>query len=368
MDVSVPDIASLDKGLDRLSPADRVLFERLYSLRAQICTMQIPRHMCDWVTKQFGSVEAVANQIVVRLTNKITAEETIYNSLRELRPSDTREKTAFSIDNLDMGTDSFANPFENTPADTFGRIEGKHCISASNIARCDELHGVVIFNTSHPLKWGQEEVADYIDTAWQWGQKAHRSHAMNKYFFFCWNCLWRSGASINHGHAQVMLSRGKAFSRVESLRKAAQLYRHRYGANYFEDHFNVHNSLGLAFEKEGTHILACLTPVKNREIILMSDGLDNAFKNNVHDILAFYRDRMGVTSFNLAIAMPPLDKTRESWQGFPVIAWAVDRGSLDQHSSDIGSLELFAASSVTCDPFKLARDMQSHFTGEKING
>ncbi|RJO62425.1 MAG: hypothetical protein C4542_04190 [Dehalococcoidia bacterium] len=365
MDITASDISSLDKRLDNLSSADRTLFERLYSLCAQKGEMRIPENMREWVSKQFGSLEAVANQRIVRVTNSITGEESIFNSLRALRPSDTREKTAFSLDSLDMGADSFADPRENTPEDTFGRIEGRYCITASNIAKCDELHGLVIFKNPHPLIWSKEEVADYIDTAWRWAQKAHYLHPLNRYFFFCWNCLWRSGASINHGHAQMMLSRGHAYSHIEALRKAAQSYRRKYGANYFDDLFNVHKALGLAFDRTGVRILACLTPVKNNEIVLMADGLDAHFKKSVYDVLALYRDSLGVTSFNLAIATPPLDRTRESWQGFPVIAWLVDRGSLNYRSCDIGSLELFAANSVSSDPFKLASALRSHFTGEK---
>ena len=59
---------------------------------------------------------------------------------------------------LTWGVDSFASPLENTTEDTFGRITGRHCVTASNIAKCDELHGLVIFKNSHPLKWGREEV------------------------------------------------------------------------------------------------------------------------------------------------------------------------------------------------------------------
>jgi hypothetical protein len=365
MDMSATDITGLDKRLDSLSPTDRTLFERLYSLCAQNSEMCIPPNMRDWVAVQFGSVEAVASQKVVRLTNKITGEETLFNSLRALRPSDTREKTDVSLDSLDMGADSFANPLENTPEDTFGRIEGCRCITASNIAKCDGLHGLVIFKNPHPLKWSKEEVSDYIDTAWRWAQEAHTLHSLNRYFFFCWNCLWRSGASINHGHAQMMLSRGRAYSRIEALRKAAQNYRSKYGTNYFDDLFNVHKFLGLAFDRNGARILACLTPVKNNEIVLMSEGLDTPFKTSVYDILSLYRDSLGVTFFNLAMTTPPLDKTRESWQGFPVTAWLVDRGSLNYRSSDIGSLELFAANSVSSDPFKLASALRSHLIGEK---
>lgn len=363
-----PDIGTLNTKLDSLSPADRALFERLYTLSCYSTEMRFPDCMQEWVARQFGSLEKAAHQKVVRLTNRVTSKETVYNGLRALRPSDTREKCAVSLNTIDMGDDTFASPLANTPEDIFGRIEGRHCITASNIAKCDELHGLVIFKNSHPLKWGREEVADYIETAWRWAQKAHASHPLNRYYFFCWNCLWRSGASINHGHAQMTLSRGRAFSRIESLRKEAQSYNRKYNSNYFGDFFRVHRSLGLAFDRNGIRIVASLTPRKNSEIVLSSNKLDESFEEIVYEVLALYRDKLGVTSFNLAMATPPLDNTQESWQGFPVMAWLVDRGSLNYRSSDIGSLELFAANSVSSDPFKLAKVMESHFKGEKQNG
>jgi hypothetical protein len=343
------------------------LFKRLYVLRIRTGKLIIPGPLLPWVERQFGSVEAVSNQQVVQVTNLVTGDETVFNGARAFKPSDTREESPVSLDSIDMGADTFANPLANTPEDIFGRIQGRHCITASNIAKCDELHGLVIFNNSHPLKWGREEVADYIDTAWKWALKAHASHPLNRYFFFCWNCLWRSGASINHGHAQMTLSRGRAFSRIESLRRSAVTYRRKYGSNYFDDLYRVHYSLGLAFKKNGIRMMACLTPVKNREMMLLAESLDTHFKKSVFDVLSLYRDRLGVTSFNLAIATPPIDRTRENWNGFPVVGWLVDRGSLHYRSSDIGSMELFAANTVAADPFKLAAALKDHLAGEPTN-
>ena len=104
--------------------------------------------------------------------------------------------------------------------------------------------------------------------------------------------------------------------------------------------------------------MAYMTPVKNSEIVVMAGAFNLSFKKRVYEALAFYRDTLGVQSFNLALTTPPFGPTRESWQGFPVIAWLVDRGRLDNRSSDIGALELFASTSVTSDPFSLAAKMR----------
>ncbi|MCL2706608.1 MAG: hypothetical protein FWE97_00310 [Dehalococcoidia bacterium] len=348
---------TIDKLLDRLPAADKTLFQRFYTLRIQRGQLRVPSHMHDWVQRQFGSLKIVSEQQIVRLSNKLSGEETIFNNIRHLRPSDTRENIRFSIDSIDMGTDNFANPKQTTPEDPFGRINGKYCITASNIAKFNELHGLVIFNKSNPLRFTREEVLDYVDTGWRWAEQAHKYSPANKYFFFCWNCLWRSGASINHGHAQMALSRGKAYARIESLRKTALSYRQRYDCDYFDDLFRIHQALGLAYELGGVRVMAYLTPIKNNEIVLMSPKLTPAFAGCLYDGLSLYRDALGSMSFNFALTAPPLSSTRETWQGFPVIGWLVERGKLESRSSDVGSLELFAANFVDCNPFKLAELM-----------
>jgi len=311
--------------------------------------------MHDWVRHQFGSLETVSDQQVVRLTNKISGEETLFSNIRHLRPSDTRDENHAGLDDIDMGIGCFANPIQNTPEDPFGRVAGKFCVTASNIAKCNDLHGLVIFNQPHPLKFTQNEVIDYLDTAWRWAKLAHKHYPSHRYFFFCWNCLWRSGASINHGHAQMTLSQWRAYSRIESLRQAALSYQKRYHSNYFNDLFRIHQALGLAYEMDGIYTMAYLTPVKNHEILVMAHELTSAFASRLYDGLTLYRDILGVTSFNLALTTPPLCNTRETWKGFPVIGWMVDRGKLEYRSSDIGSLELFATNSVDSSPFKLAK-------------
>jgi hypothetical protein len=351
------EITSIDKAIDNLPRDVRCLFERLYTSDVYTGCMRIPEEMKPWVVNQFGSLEAVTEQKVTRLTNKVTGEETIFNPLRLKRPHDVKDDDCLSLDRVDMGVDSFDTPEGSTSEDIFGRIQGKHCITASNIAKCDEWHGIVVFKEHHPLRFNEEQVSDYLDTAWRWARAAHRESPDNKYFFYSWNCLWRSAASLIHGHNQMMLTRRRHFARIESLRKSALAYRRRFRGNYFDDLFTAHRSLGLAFDKQGVRALAYLTPVKSNEIVLIAEDFNNDFKKCVYESLAFYRDALGVQSFNLALTMPPLGPTRESWEGFPVIAWLVDRGELSNRSSDIGALELFASTAVTSDPFVLSEKL-----------
>ena len=65
-------------------------------------------------------------------------------------------------------------------------------------------------------------------------------------------------------------------------------------------------------------------------------------------------DELNVVSFNLVIWHPPLEETEEDWSDFPIIARMVDRGDPLNRTADFGAMELYAASVVSSDPFKVA--------------
>ena len=46
----------------------------------------------------------------------------------------------------------FCNPYEYTPEDVFGGVVGKHCVTASNIAKYDYLYAVIVFKDQHLYK------------------------------------------------------------------------------------------------------------------------------------------------------------------------------------------------------------------------
>ena len=358
MTTANPGIASLEEIVASLSAKERALFQRIYAVVTHTGEQRIPPGMNAWVKQHFGSVEAVARQRVVRVTNKITGEESLFNPLRARRPVIGMREGDLEAELRGGAADLFCCPQENTPEDTFGRVTGKYCTTASNIAKYDGLHGVVIFNDSDPLGFSREQVIDYIDTGWEWAKRAHAGQPEAKYFFFLWNCLWRAGASTNHGHAQVMLARDRHYARIERLRRDALDYRESYGSGYFADLFRVHRFVGCAVEKEGVRILAYLTPVKDNGVVLMADELALPLKERIYEVLSCLRDRLHVASFNAALVTPPLAETEESWDGFPVIVRMVDRGDLNNRTSDIGSMELYASSIISSDAFDLARRLK----------
>ncbi len=352
-------IANLDILVEALPQKSKSLFHRIFSLSTTKGCLKPPETMLPWIKQHFGSVDRVTEQKIIKVTNLVTYEGAIFNSLRALRPRQYEDRLRVEARLLDRAKDDpLSKPLEDTPEDLFGRIKGKYCITASNIAKYDGLHGMIIFKDFNPLKFSREEVIDYLDTGWKWAQKAHEFDPAAKYYFFLWNALKKAGASLAHGHAQVVLGRDRHYAKIEALRHAALHYKAENGSDYFDDLYQVHLALGLAAEKGGVRVLAYLAPIKEKETMLLSPGLNRSFKERVYEVLACFRDCMHVTAFNMGIAVPPLNSLPKGWEKFPVIARIVDRGYPWDGSSDFGTMELYAASIISSDPFQVARELK----------
>ena len=82
-------ITDLPALIEDLSLEDRRLAERILATSATTGRLDPPEGMRDWIEKSFGSVDAVTEQRIVKVTNRITLEGTLFNGLRASRPLDT---------------------------------------------------------------------------------------------------------------------------------------------------------------------------------------------------------------------------------------------------------------------------------------
>ncbi|MGB3632458.1 MAG: hypothetical protein WA982_00305 [Rubrobacteraceae bacterium] len=349
-------ITGLPALIGDLSAEDRTIVERNFDVSATIGRLDPPESMHGWIENSFGSVDAVREQEIIKVTNLVTLEGSIFNGLRASRPSDTGTDLKLEEEISETEGDPFCSPETGTPADTFGRIRGKHSTTASNIAKYDGFHGVIVFDDHNPLHFTPEKVDDYINVGLQWGRKAFEEDPEARYFFLMWNCLWRAGGSILHGHAQATATRNMHYPKVEHLRRSAERYTSDHGTNYFDDLYRAHDSLGLSFTcSDGVRGFASLTPIKDKELILLADDIeDEALHQTVARILKSYVEELGVSTFNVAFYTPPLGPSDEDWSGFPTVVRLVDRGDPASRTSDMGAMELYAASVVAADPFAVA--------------
>lgn len=350
-------ITSLTDLLPSLPAEEAARFRALYHVSDSIGTLDPPEEMHQWIRGFFGSLEAVLQQRITKITNLWTLEGSLFNDVRANRPMEVKVSGDLEDEIQTRLKGPFGTPLTGTPADTFGRVRGKQSITASNIAKYDGYHGVVIFDEAHPLHFTAESVADAIDTAVEWGHRAHGEDAEARYFFFMWNCLWKAGASIIHGHAQMTMTRHIHYARVEQWRRAATAYRASHGRNYFDDLSQTHRSLGLSLDWQGTHVLAHLTPVKEKEVLLMADGMNDGLKHSLYRVLRHLVDVLGVRSFNVALYAPPIAPAPEDWHDFPTIVRIVDRGDPLNRTTDVAAMELYASSVVSSDPFRLIESL-----------
>lgn len=358
-------------------------FGRVFHLTNTVGQIVAPHTMENWIIEHFDALEPVEEQYIIKVTNLVTMEGALFNELRSARagePSAAGHAESVAQDDVQ---DPFCSPELLTSADTFpqggatpGRVRGKHCITASSLVKSDAYHGLVVFDEHDPLRFDQDRLSDYLDVAWQWAEFAHQEDTQARHYLVIWNCLPRAGASLVHGHLQMLLGRDMHYPKVEAWRRAAQTYRQTYTQDYFDDLFEIHADLGLGFASAGARIMVSLTPIRERETLILADVDDYArpgafsvsFKEALYRVLDAFINHMGVTAFNLIICCPPLGETGQAWHGFPVIARLVDRGRPDATISDVGAMELCGAGIIRADPFHVAGVLQNAFDlGERGN-
>jgi len=354
-------IGGLEELLGALPPEARAAASRIFAVSTTVGRLDAPTEMHDWIAKQFGSLDAVSAQRIVRVTNLVMLEGALFNDLRARRPAEVKGADEVRETIERSRGDPFCHPETGTPADTFGRVKGAHGITASNVAKYDAYHGVLVFDDHDPLATMDAGVIrDRLVTARRWAERVNEEDPAARYYFLLWNCLWRAGGSIVHGHMQMTVTAGMHYPKVELLRRRSLAYDEQHGRDYFDDLWLVHEALELGDERDGARVFASLAPVKESEVVIVGRPGDDerSLAGAIAHVVAAYRSR-GVVSYNLALLLPPLSADGNDWRRFPPQARLVDRGDTANKTSDIGGMELYAAAVVAGDPFRLAEVIRS---------
>ncbi|MDD5326399.1 MAG: hypothetical protein PHY02_01135 [Phycisphaerae bacterium] len=362
-------IVGLESRVSKLKKGDKKLFCDIFEISSVEGRLEIPPSFRAKVRQYFGTkdkggeiietedevVNRIETQKVVRTFNKWTGDGALFNWLRASRPSmrGEIEKERQRVDehiSESMRNCDFCEPAKYTPEDLFGRIKGKYCVTGANVAKYDGWSGMIYFGKHNPLKFTLKELSDYIETGFKWFEKVHRLDAGAKYPFLLWNCLEKSGASQVHGHAQLLMARGRYYAGIEMLQRAALEYaKKRKGGKYFDDLFEAHKMVNLGYGRGGVKVFVSLTPVKEKETVIIASNPSKSdkVKKVIFDVLRCFIDKLGVTCFNVTISMPAMD----AGDDLPYIIRVVDRGSIFKATADIGAMELYANSVISTDPY-----------------
>ncbi|MDQ4034955.1 MAG: hypothetical protein M3153_03415 [Chloroflexota bacterium] len=365
--VRLTGVLQLPEHLEALSGPMRQRASRLVEARVVEGRTVPPPELEPWLVATFGSVDAVREQRIVKVTNPATLESTIFSPLRDRRPIDRATRgNDLSAEIATTEGDPFCHPESGTPADPFGRVRGTRVVTGANAALADAHHAVVVFDSHDPLGFDAKLVTDVLKTGRAWADQARTDDPAATNYLLIWNCLWRAGGSIVHGHAQALLGAGRHYEQIDRLRRDVVAYEARYGADLVEDLVAVHRSVDLTIEMaDGVTLVASLTPRKERELLVVGtagmEETDPRFADALAGTLIAYRDRIGVRSFNMAVWRPPLGAEAPratGWQGIPPIARLVDRGDPFSRPSDIGGMELYGTPIVGSDPYDLVEALR----------
>ena len=335
--------------------------ERLFEVSLVHGSTVPPPDLEPWLTQTFGSLDAVRDQTVVRVVNRVTLDATLFAPLRARRPVDGPSPGSDLAAEIDATRgDPFCQPETGTPEEPIGRVRGSRMITGANAALAEAHHAVLVFDEHDPLAFDEDLVVDLLRTGRAWAERSREADPGATNYVLLWNCLWRAGGSIVHGHAQAMIGSGRHVARLERWRRDAEVHRRSNpDGDLVEELLAAHRALRLTIEAaDGVTVAANLTPVKEREVLVVGtaggDEVDDAFADVVARTVVAYRDRLGVRSFNLVLWRPPLgDAARDGWELVPPIVRLVDRGDPAVRPSDIGAMELYATPIVGSDPHEV---------------
>jgi hypothetical protein len=371
-------IIDLENTIKLLRPADRELFHNILDIHTSEGHLSVPQTFENKAVSYFvrkdpdgnrtesdqDVLNRLRNQKVVRTFNKLSGEGALFNWLRAFPPgSKLPEINSNRLNSHIEASKSdcdFCQPNSLTAEDSFGRISGKHCTIAANIAKYDAWHSIICFHKHNPLDFTQEELSDYLETGFRWFEKVHQENPDFRFPFLMWNCLEKAGASLIHGHAQILMSRDTHYAKTEHIRQVAENYREKFNRDYFNDLFQAHHLVNLAFSDQDTTIIANLTPIKEKEVIIVSrqsPAENESAKRAIYRTLRCFIDELGVTSFNLSISIPPPGE-----KSIPHVIRLVDRGNVFKTTADIGCMELYASSVIASDPYMVINKLRTYYS------
>src|SRR4030042_3976276 len=98
-------IVNLDILVKALPKKSKELFQRIFSVSTTKGYLKPPATMLPWIEQQFGSVARVTEQKIIKVTNLVTFDGSIFNSLRALRPRQFEDRLKVEARLMDRAKD-----------------------------------------------------------------------------------------------------------------------------------------------------------------------------------------------------------------------------------------------------------------------
>eukprot|EP01061_Rhynchopus_euleeides_P014960 TRINITY_DN25693_c0_g1_i2.p1 TRINITY_DN25693_c0_g1~~TRINITY_DN25693_c0_g1_i2.p1 ORF type:complete len:451 (+),score=162.62 TRINITY_DN25693_c0_g1_i2:44-1396(+) len=349
---------------------DCSLFHRLYMVDEKQARLVVPDTFSAKVKNMFksypggsDSLHFVEHQTLVTIRNKITHDHSLFNRIRRYRPG--YRETLTDEENARLAKDieqsrgdgcDFCHP-ERTAEDLFGRVKGEYCYVAANVAKYEKWHSLLIAKEHNPLKFTLPAVMDYLEVAHKWFGMVHKTDPAAVAPHMMWDSTGRASASQMHQHMQLSINT-HYYTKAEILREQAGRYGMGYGANLYADMAAVHDQLGLAIRRGQAVLLVHLTPVKEREVIVVGNSKSTEFAELLYAALQGLIEGSGTRSFSASIVFEHI----ENHTMMPAVARIIDRGAPGDVRNDVGAMEFYGSNNVGMDPFELAKKLRAHYS------
>lgn len=299
-------------------------------------------------------------QQLVSIRNNITSDLVWFNPERVKKPQQFVSSPTKPVMSP-AATCDFCSWQTLTAQDTFGRIEGAHCVTGSNLFKyIGPYQAVCSFKNHDPLDFTLDALRDVFNVSSRWFQACDIDYGEKRvndlHPMIVWNCNVRSGASQVHGHTQLLYS-SVPFPQQSVME---QYILPSYQGSYYDDLVKAHQEVGLCRMANGATVFASIAPYKDREIWILGDSIENEkFQLFVHCALRGLIDMLDTSSFNVGVY--PRWPSKDLWSG--IVCRIVSRGRESSKSiaSDYGGLEVFSAASIGhTDPFDVMHAFDSY--------
>jgi diadenosine tetraphosphate (Ap4A) HIT family hydrolase len=206
-------------------------------------------------------------------------------------------------------------------------------------------------NAHNLFRLGRLEFVALFDLGSRQVEKYARAKLDVKYFALFLNGGAGSAGRVPHAHVQIIGRRDRHFGWAENIVRNCP-------PDFWRLTQSVHESLGLAFRRQGCVGWVSLCPAADKEITLLSPDIPSGAAA-MFDILQALM-RHGTTSFSLAVTVSPcaagMSRPDERFAAWPAVVWRIaDRGDIRAPHADIGAMELLIG--TTCfaaDPWLVA--------------
>jgi len=350
-------------------------FAGLYDVLIEKTDMAIPSGMLAKLQAAGKDPNSFRSQSIVSIFDLVRPGESIaHNKLRAQRfgnaaAGSDRQAIEEHFDALKCKQPDFCDVVNLVGAETWGRLEDKGAVTGSNMAKLGMNHGLVIAkNTFQPMRLTESDFVAMFEVTMAWFDRSYAANKAAKFPVMCCDTMFKGGASQLHPHFQVFLRQKHYSSKWEGISNAAYTYRRPDGSGsagaYYMDTVATHVWLGLAIGRVASFVsYVPLTAASGGEIIIMGQGSGADIGRIFHKTLEAAYTALGWTAVSTSCAFPSMDPGSE---GIPVtMCRLLQRQKYSSEVNDISANELLATTSVSSDAFELARQLRTHFKGER---